>query len=95
MKDVKVTLRNIGRGGGGAAAVSVGSESRYGILGLLDVIRMTNPFMNVLALGQDLTAMGLNMNSTESLYYNSRRRGRTGYRRRTGLCTVLRSNHQP
>jgi hypothetical protein len=68
MKDVKDTLKNIGRGGGGATAMSGGSESRYGILGLLDIIRMTNPFMNVLALGQDLTAMGLNMNSTESLY---------------------------
>jgi len=41
---------------------------RFGLLGLLSVIQMTNPDLNTLALGTDLTTLGLNLNSTESLY---------------------------
>ena len=40
----------------------------YGLLGLLGVIRMTNPDLNQLALGTDLTSMGLNLNSQGALY---------------------------
>ena len=40
----------------------------YGLLGLLGVIRMTNPDLNQLALGTDLTSMGLNLNSPGALY---------------------------
>lgn len=40
----------------------------FGLLGLLNVIQMTNPDLNTLALGTDLTTLGLNLNSTESLY---------------------------
>jgi len=40
----------------------------FGLLGLLSVIQMTNPDLNTLALGTDLTTLGLNLNSTESLY---------------------------
>lgn len=38
------------------------------MLGLLDVIRMTNADLNTLALGSDLTTLGLNLNSSECLY---------------------------
>ena len=40
----------------------------YGLLGLLSVIRMTDADRNALALGTDLTLLGLNLNSTENLY---------------------------
>jgi CCR4-NOT transcription complex subunit 2 len=66
MKDVKNALKDIGRNG--ASAGPKNKEGRYGILGLLDIIRKTDKNMNLLALGQDLTAMGLNMNSSEDLY---------------------------
>jgi CCR4-NOT transcription complex subunit 2 len=38
---------------------------RFGLLGLLSVIRMTDPDVNILALGTDLTTLGLNLNSSE------------------------------
>eukprot|EP00741_Cyanophora_paradoxa_P011302 tig00020554_g10917.t1 len=41
---------------------------RFGLLGLLSVIRMTDPDLNTLALGTDLTTLGLNLNSPECLY---------------------------
>ena len=44
------------------------SEMKYGLLGLLDVIKMTNRDLNTLALGCDLTTFGLNLNSTDCLY---------------------------
>lgn len=37
-------------------------------MGLLGVIRMTNPDLNQLALGTDLTSMGLNLNANGTLY---------------------------
>ncbi|KAL8128667.1 hypothetical protein V2J09_017822, partial [Rumex salicifolius] len=40
----------------------------YGLLGLLSVIRMSDPDLTSLALGMDLTTLGLNLNSTENLY---------------------------
>ncbi|KAG9146908.1 hypothetical protein Leryth_023131 [Lithospermum erythrorhizon] len=40
----------------------------YGIYGLLNVIRMTNPALTSLALGIDLTTLGLNLNSSENLH---------------------------
>lgn len=43
-------------------------QTKYGLLGLLDVIRMTNADLNTLALGSDLTTLGLNLNSSECLY---------------------------
>jgi len=66
MKDVKNALKDIGKSG--ASSAPKNKEGRYGILGLLDIIRMTDKNMNLLALGQDLTTMGLNMNSSENLY---------------------------
>jgi CCR4-NOT transcription complex subunit 2 len=43
-------------------------ESRYGLLGLLDVIKMTDRDLNTLALGSDLTTFGLNLSSADSLH---------------------------
>jgi len=46
-----------------------GSRSdRYGLMGILSVIRMTEPDLNTLALGTDLTSLGLNLNSSDCLY---------------------------
>jgi len=45
-------------------------NDRYGLMGLLNVIRMTDPNMTTLALGTDLTMLGLNLNSSEPLYTN-------------------------
>jgi len=46
-----------------------GSRSdRYGLMGILSVIRMQEPDLNTLALGTDLTSLGLNLNSSECLY---------------------------
>ncbi|CAB1112828.1 unnamed protein product [Ectocarpus sp. CCAP 1310/34] len=58
-------------GGPTAAAVVAASEGKakkYGLLGLLGVIRMTDPDLNTLALGSDLTTVGLNLDSAEVLY---------------------------
>mmetsp|Transcript_26533 Transcript_26533/g.72922 ORF Transcript_26533/g.72922 Transcript_26533/m.72922 type:complete len:486 (+) Transcript_26533:251-1708(+) len=40
----------------------------YGLLGLLGVIRMTDADRNALALGSDLTMLGLNMGSSDHIY---------------------------
>jgi len=42
----------------------------FGLLGLLSVIRMTDADRNALALGTDLTMLGMNLNSGENLYTN-------------------------
>jgi CCR4-NOT transcription complex subunit 2 len=47
------------------AATGGAGQSRFGLTGLLSVIRMTDPDLNTLALGTDLTTLGLNLNSTE------------------------------
>ena len=52
---------------GGITAVGSG-EGRYGLAGLLDIIRMTDRDLSTLALGADLTSFGLNLNSSECLY---------------------------
>ena len=41
---------------------------RFGLLGLLGVIRMTDPDLTTLALGTDLTTLGLHLNSPENVY---------------------------
>eukprot|EP00899_Mesostigma_viride_P029261 jgi/Mesvir1/951/Mv17505-RA.1 len=53
--------------GDGQGGVSGGAD-RFGLLGLLSVIRMSDPNLTTLALGTDLTTLGLNLNSTENLY---------------------------
>ena len=59
-----------GGGSGGAAAgeVDKGAAEKYGLLGLLPVVRMGDSDLNTLALGSDLTTLGLNLNSSKSLY---------------------------
>jgi hypothetical protein len=47
---------------------TMASDSKYGLLGLRNVIKMTDQDLNVLALGFDLTTLGLNLNSPEYLY---------------------------
>ncbi|XP_057509394.1 probable NOT transcription complex subunit VIP2 isoform X2 [Actinidia eriantha] len=42
----------------------------FGLLGLLSVIRMSDPALTSLALGIDLTTLGLNLNSAENLHKN-------------------------
>lgn len=44
------------------------SDGKYGLMGLRNVIKMTDQDLNVLALGFDLTTLGLNLNSPEYLY---------------------------
>lgn len=44
-----------------------GTADRFGLLGLLSVIRMSNPDLTSLALGIDLMTLGLNLNSSEIL----------------------------
>lgn len=41
---------------------------RYGLKGILKVIKRENPSLNMLALGEDLTTLGLNLNSPEPLH---------------------------
>lgn len=45
------------------------NASPFGLLGLLNVIHLTSADLNTLALGTDLTTLGLNLNSTEPLYH--------------------------
>jgi CCR4-NOT transcription complex subunit 2 len=57
------------RAGGGALGAQMHRQvDRFGLLGLLSVIRMTDPDLTTLALGTDLTTLGLNLNSPENLY---------------------------
>lgn len=44
------------------------THTQYGLLGLRVLIRMEDRDLNTLALGTDLTTLGLNLNSTEPLY---------------------------
>lgn len=57
-------------GSGGASGSAAGSalNGDYGLLGLLGVIRMSDANRNALALGSDLTLMGLNLGTTEQVY---------------------------
>jgi len=43
-------------------------EQQFGLLGLLSVIRMEDADRGTLALGTDLTSLGLNLNSSEALH---------------------------
>ncbi|KAI9497136.1 hypothetical protein BDB00DRAFT_17267 [Zychaea mexicana] len=53
----------------GTSASSDGKAAdSYGLLGLLGVIRMTDPDRSMLALGSDLTTLGLDLNTADSIY---------------------------
>jgi CCR4-NOT transcription complex subunit 2 len=56
------------KSGDGKIVEPSSDADRFGLLGLLSVIRMTDPDLNILALGTDLTTLGLNLNSSECLY---------------------------
>jgi CCR4-NOT transcription complex subunit 2 len=43
-------------------------DPKFGLLGLLDVVKMTDKDLSILSLGQDLASFGLNLNSSECLY---------------------------
>lgn len=43
-------------------------NSSYGLEGLLSVVKMEDKDLNMLALGMDLTSLGLNLNSTEYVF---------------------------
>eukprot|EP00934_Nitzschia_sp_Nitz4_P002013 Nitzschia sp. Nitz4//scaffold2_size372955//150720//152131//NITZ4_000407-RA/size372955-snap-gene-0.22-mRNA-1//1//CDS//3329546730//2013//frame0 len=53
---------------GNAAATGTALSGDFGLLGLLGVIRMTDADRNALALGSDLTMLGLNLGSSEQIY---------------------------
>ena len=57
-----------GLAGFGGGSGSGASTDRYGLMGLLNVIRASDQDLNTLALGTDLTTLGLNLNSSECLY---------------------------
>ena len=54
--------------GGGQRGSASAEVANFGLLGLLGVIRMSDPDVTTLALGTDLTTLGLNLNSPEPLY---------------------------
>lgn len=43
-------------------------KEKYGLLGLIEVIRMTNPDLSMLSLGCDLTTLGMDLSSTDTVY---------------------------
>ena len=45
-------------------------EDRHKLLGLLDVVRQPKPDLKMMALGVDLTTLGLNLNSADVLFPN-------------------------
>ena len=55
-------------GGSNRGTATSVSPDRFGLLGLLSVIRMTDPDLTTLALGTDLTTLGLHLNSLENVY---------------------------
>lgn len=59
-------------GGGGPRSGFVPSKSKeqdkFGLLGLIDLVRMTNEDLSTLSLGTDLSALGLNLNGSEHIY---------------------------
>jgi len=55
-------------GGGQGPTAGSALSGDFGLLGLLSVIRMTDADRNALALGSDLTMLGLNLNSSDNLY---------------------------
>jgi CCR4-NOT transcription complex subunit 2 len=65
-----------GSSSGGSVGADVGGsgnkDAKYGLAGLLDVIKMTDRELNILALGSDLTTFGLNLNSAECLFSSFR-----------------------
>jgi CCR4-NOT transcription complex subunit 2 len=57
-----------GQQGQDAGNSSEGRPDRFGMLGLMSVIRMMDENLTTLALGTDLTHLGLNLNAADNLY---------------------------
>jgi hypothetical protein len=55
-------------GAGSGSATGTALSGDFGLLGLLGVIRMTDADRNALALGSDLTMLGLNLGTSEHIY---------------------------
>jgi CCR4-NOT transcription complex subunit 2 len=55
-------------GGGASSGAGSALSGDFGLLGLLGVIRMTDQDRQSLALGSDLTLLGLNLNANEQLF---------------------------
>lgn len=53
---------------GNAVSAAAPSGDKYGLTGLVSVIRASDQDINALALGFDLTTLGLNLNSADYLY---------------------------
>ncbi|PWN52448.1 hypothetical protein IE53DRAFT_326639 [Violaceomyces palustris] len=51
-----------------AQQVLVSPADRFGLLGLLSIIKMQDPDMTMLTMGSDLQTLGLNLNAQDSLY---------------------------
>lgn len=47
---------------------TMSGQDAYGLLGLLNVVNMSNQNLTLLSIGSDLTGLGLNLNSQECLY---------------------------
>ncbi|ORZ37190.1 hypothetical protein BCR44DRAFT_1479461 [Catenaria anguillulae PL171] len=52
-----------------ANAAPMSNSDKFGLFGLLNIIRNTDPDANALALGTDLTTLGLNLNSADPEYH--------------------------
>ncbi|KAG0034389.1 hypothetical protein BGZ81_004870 [Podila clonocystis] len=53
---------------GSAGSSALDEHDRFGLFGMLGVIRMTDQDITTLALGSDLTTLGLSLNSPDPLY---------------------------
>jgi len=58
----------MGPAGKGTRQADLSHQDRYGMAGLLSLIQMTDPDLATLALGMDLTTLGLNLNSGGPLH---------------------------
>lgn len=59
-----------GPGGGDGSQLmgAVTPQDRFGLLGLMPLLKMSDPNLTMLALGTDLTSLGLNLNSSDNLH---------------------------
>lgn len=66
--DLSSSSSAIASGTGAPVSAVLSKEGRFGLAGLLDIIRITDKDSTALALGSDLTTYGLNLTSTDCLY---------------------------
>lgn len=69
VKDFEFNTKAVGGGGGPTMGfVSSKEQDKFGLFGLIDLVRMTNEDLSTLSLGTDLSALGLNLNGSEHIY---------------------------